>query len=366
VCKTNRFIERSRKKHGGVYDYSLTEYIKSNIKVSIICHRHGVFQQTPNSHLNGSGCRECGYIKNGYNGRNTLSDFIKRSNNKHNSKYNYSLVEYETNKVKVDIICPEHGVFKQRPDDHLRGLGCLRCSGKYKHTPEEFIEKAIIKHGDEYDYSFTKYIKSYDKVIIMCPEHGEFEQTPNDHLKGSGCYKCKPNYPLSQTDFITKAREVHKDRYDYSKSVYVGAVRKLTIICKEHGEFKQTPNKHITLSQGCPRCIKSKGINKICNILEDNNIVFEIERKIPGCVSSKNRPYFFDIYIESFDIYIEYDGVQHFKPVSIFGGVSEFERTKMNDQFKNDFCLNNNISLFRISYKEDVYEKMNDIISKYI
>jgi len=363
--KTDKFIQRSQKIHGDKYDYSLVEYKNSKLKVDIMCPDHGVFEQTPDTHLNGSGCRACGYIKNSKTGRNTTSNFIERSNDIHKGKYDYSLVEYKNSKLKVDIMCPDHGIFKQRPNDHLSGLGCPVCANNIRFTTEEFIEKSISIHGDKYDYSLVKYTNRNEKVNIICREHGEFKQLPSSHKRGNGCRECAGNLKCTILDFIHKSREVHRDRYDYSKSVYSSALNKLIIICEEHGEFKQTPNKHITLSQGCPRCTKSKGINKICNILEDNNILFEIERKIPGCVSPKNRPYFFDIYIESFDIYIEFDGVQHFRPVSLFGGESGFVTRKKNDTIKDNFCHDNDISLFRISYDDDIVKEMSDIITTY-
>jgi len=95
------------------------------------------------------------------------------------------------NKATVKIICKEHGVFEQRVSCHLIGQGCAKCYGNIKSTTSDFIKKAKLKHGDRYDYTLVKYKEAFKKIIIICNEHGEFEQTPCSHLKGSGCKKCK-------------------------------------------------------------------------------------------------------------------------------------------------------------------------------
>ena len=125
-----------------------------------------------------------------------------------------------------------------------------------KDKNKEFIEKARKVHGDKYDYSKVEYIDNATKVRIICPEHGEFMQRPYSHLNGNGCPECAGLKKWDTPKFIEKAREVHGDRYDYSKSVYVNKRTKLTIICPIHGEFTQTPANHIRQQQGCPVCGK--------------------------------------------------------------------------------------------------------------
>ncbi len=106
-------------------------------------------------------------------------------------KYDYSLVECVSSKAKVKIICPTHGVFEQKPSSHLRGAGCSRCSRNKKKTTEEFILEAKSLHGtSNYDYSLTQYVNAKIKIKIICPAHGIFEQKPDDHVKGRGCPSC--------------------------------------------------------------------------------------------------------------------------------------------------------------------------------
>ena len=125
-----------------------------------------------------------------------------------------------------------------------------------KMTTEEFIRKAREIHGDKYDYSNVEYTASDAKVRIICPEHGEFLQRAYVHLLGHGCPACSGCKRPSTEEFIQKAREIHGDKYDYSKVEYQGKDIKVCIICPIHGEFWQRPHNHITGRQGCPDCGK--------------------------------------------------------------------------------------------------------------
>lgn len=127
-------------------------------------------------------------------------------------------------------------------------------------TTEDFIERAKQVHGDKYDYSFVDYVKSSQKVRIICPKHGEFQQTPNHHLRGCACPVCS----LRQhgETFVERARAVHGDRYDYSKVDYVNNYTKVEIICKIHGSFWQKPQGHIISGQGCPKCAAEAGAKR--------------------------------------------------------------------------------------------------------
>ena len=139
-----------------------------------------------------------------------------------------------------------------------------------KLSTKEFIEKARKVHGDKYDYSKVEYVNSQTKVCIICPEHGEFWQTPNVHLGQKGCPKCANNIKLSTKEFIEKARKVHGDKYDYSKVVYKGMHTKVCIICPEHGEFWQKPMLHINQKCGCRLC----GYDRISHKLKSNQESF--------------------------------------------------------------------------------------------
>ena len=162
------FIKKAEVIHDGKYDYSKSNYVRSNVTFIIICPVHGEFSQKPVAHLQGYGCQICGGSR-----KLTTADFIDRATKVHNGKYDYSLVRYESAKGKVVIICPVHGEFRQVSIRHLLGSGCPRCSNRI--TTKDFIKKAMKVHGDKYDYSLVDYKTAYSKVTIICREHGKFE-----------------------------------------------------------------------------------------------------------------------------------------------------------------------------------------------
>lgn len=184
---TQEFIDRARAVHGDKYGYAFVDYQSARKNVSIYCHEHGIFEQRPNDHLNRRGCPICGGKY-----QNNKNSFIKKAVKIHGNKYSYSLVEYTNNSTRVKIVCKTHGVFEQTPDSHInRKSNCPACVGKKLHTNTSFIEKAKKVHGENtYNYSFVEYVKTMTKVRITCPVHGDFEQTPGNHLFGQGCPGC--------------------------------------------------------------------------------------------------------------------------------------------------------------------------------
>jgi hypothetical protein len=190
----------------------------------------------------------------------TSEQFINESKKIHYDKYNYSMVDYVNNYTKVNIICHIHGVFKQTPKHHLK-YGCKKCADdKLKIRKKDlklFINQSNKKHNNKFDYSLVDYKNNYTKVSIICPIHGVFKQTPNNHLKES-CFKCahekinKIN-TLDIKNFIEDSNKKHHNKYDYSLVCYKHGNIKIDIICHIHGVFKQTPNAH-KKGQGCQKC----------------------------------------------------------------------------------------------------------------
>ena len=183
----------------------------------------------------------------------TTTEWIKKAIAVHGDKYSYTNTIYTKAKDPISIVCLEHGVFTQTAQHHISGHGCPKCSNNYNYTNEEFIEKANKVHNNKYTYKNCVYSNNKTKIKITCPVHGEFEQTPDSHLKGYVCPICNKT---STQDFIEKAKLIHSDRYDYSKVNYTGHSSKITIICPEHGEFEQTPSSHLRGSN-CPNCVKN-------------------------------------------------------------------------------------------------------------
>jgi len=184
-----RFLKQAEKVHGDEYDYSKTVFDGFSRKIEIICKTHGSFWQNPSSHITSqTNCPICASEKQ----KLTLDIFISKSKAIHGDAFDYSKVMYETNMSMVTITCKKHGDFIQRANSHLNGCGCKLCflEGNKKST-KKFIEDARLVHGDKYDYSRVNYKTNKEKVEIICPIHGSFWQKPNSHLSTkSGCLIC--------------------------------------------------------------------------------------------------------------------------------------------------------------------------------
>ncbi|VVC05900.1 Uncharacterised protein [uncultured archaeon] len=406
---TEEFIQKARKVHGDVYDYSLVRYIDAYTKVSIICKKHGIFTQTPKSHLHGSGCRFCSvkfpclstddfvsfarkihgsrydyskvqYVKSHANiviicpvhgeflqmpcnhlhgegcpycASNQLSnveEFIIKARKIHGNKYNYSKVHYMNCHVKVIITCPIHGDFKQTPNKHLLGENCPMCMGHLKFTTDEFIDRARKIHGSRYDYSKVQYVNSCTKVIITCLIHGDFKQVASSHLAGIGCPWCAGVGKFDTAKFITVAKKVHGNKYDYSKVHYVNSHTHVIITCSIHGDFEQQPAHHLK-GHGCPCCKESRGERRIRVYFESKNIDFKQQVRLDDCCNVKALPFDFALHKNgNLTGLIEYQGKQHYMINELFGGENGFKSRQQNDKIKKSYALTHHIPFLEIKY----------------
>ena len=193
----NNFISRANQIHNYKYDYSKSIYVKAKEKVIITCPIHGDFEQRPQDHiLKACGCPKCKGDITRETHSYTKEKFLELAENKHKGKYDYSKIEYINYSTPIKIICPIHGEFTQNPRDHLCTTGCPKCGREKANkseslSQEEFINNANKTHFNKYDYSKVEYINYTTKVCIICSKHGEFWQTPGNHLQGQGCPKCK-------------------------------------------------------------------------------------------------------------------------------------------------------------------------------
>jgi len=188
---------------------------------------------------------------------NLTKAFIKKAKEVHGNRYDYSKTRIKPGIKTVDIICIDHGIFNTGSYNHLKGVNCNKCSGNYMDT-EYFISLAKIKYGEKFDYSITEYIKDNINISYICPEHGLRKQKPYVHLNSShGCSKCAPNYQMDTESFIQKSIEKHGDKFDYSITKYVNAYTKLIIICKEHGQYETISHGHLDSDTGgCIGCAR--------------------------------------------------------------------------------------------------------------
>ena len=349
---TTDFLYEAKKIHGDKYDYSLVNYVNNSSKVSIICPIHGEFEQTPVKHLNNKqGCAKCSNVKTHNLQRKGLTLFIKDAKKIHGDKYDYSLVDYVNNRNKVKIICPIHGEFEQIPSNHLKGKGCLYCGGTSKLDNNLFIKKAKEIHGDKYDYSLVDYKESCEKINIICSEHGVFEQTPNNHLsKKQGCYKCLGEI-YDLDSFINICSTIHNGKYDYSLVKYGKITDNITIICPIHGEFEQRCDSH-KQGNGCTKC-SNNGTSKIEKDINNflTNLGVNTKTNDRGILNGQEL----DIFIPSHNLAIEYNGLYWHSE----------QYVKSNHHLnKTELCEKQNIQLIHIF--EDEWLHKQDIVKSRI
>lgn len=290
----------------------------------------------------------------------TTEEFIKRAKSVHGNAYDCSMVKYTTTQNKVKIICFEHGEFEIPACKFLKGRGCPVCSGKTL-TTEEFVKRAKNVHGDTYDYSKVKYNGAHKKIKIICSLHGEFEQTPDRHLYG-GCNKC------AREEWGIKKTLTTDDFIERANSIHEFRYN-YSLVNYNHGheKVKIICPEHGEFEQMPINHLSGKGC-LICNISKGEKIIRKwlLENKVKFVSQKKfkdcrnNLPLPFDFYLPEHNACIEFDGRQHFESIKHFGGDDGFKKRLINDNLKNEFCKKNKIDLYRIKYNDDINLKLKE------
>jgi very-short-patch-repair endonuclease len=193
----------------------------------------------------------------------TKEQFIKKAKEIHGDKYDYSQVYYINSQIKIKIICPIHGIWEQKPGNHIHGKkGCPHCANNVKKSQDQFIEECKEIHGDKYNYSKTEYKSVNIHTIFICPHHGEFVKTPLNFLNTKEpCPKCQKNKKITKNEFIKRAKEIHENKFDYSLVDYIDRDTKVKLIFNENGKvYEQSPKDH--LNGGYPIGLKGYRIAK--------------------------------------------------------------------------------------------------------
>lgn len=297
--------------------------------------------------------------------------FKQKAIQKHGQKYDYSLIQSDnvTHKDKVSIICPDHGTFEQSVNSHLLRSGCPLCgktasSSKRMKQRQYYIDKASTIHDNKYEYTLLpQHPKATDKVSIICPEHGMFNQQLNDHLQGHGCNKCARKSASEKTSkglqhFVERCQLVHGDKYNYENILPTVRIKdKVTIHCTDHGDFEQVLDAHLAGS-GCPKCSQSnhssqpeKDIREFCDHYNIDYIPND-RTTIP--------PKELDLLIPSHSLAIEYCGLYWHSETQ--GKHKQYHAHKMKE------CNNKGIRLLTIfedewtSRKDQVKHKLKRIL----
>lgn len=202
------------------------------------------------------------------NVKGNTADFIESAIKVHGEMYDYSRVVYVRSNDKVEIVCREHGSFMQSPSKHVSSArGCPGCGAARQGATKElgvqvFLERAISKHGNKYEYDLSTYRLTTIPMKIKCKFHGWFSCEPQYHVKSdTGCRRCSIEINSQAksygTDtFIEKARLAHGDRYSYDITEFKRSGLKVKIICKTHGVFEQIAANHLN-GYGCQSCVKN-------------------------------------------------------------------------------------------------------------
>lgn len=241
--------------------------------------------------------------------RLTQDEFIKKATELHNGRYDYSKTVYVRSADKIEVLCPIHGSFMVTANNHVSKsnlCGCPACYGNKKITLTDFLLRAKVMHGGKYDYSRVIIDNSQENITVICPEHGEFEQTVTRHLSGRGCQVCGGTKRQKTSSLLSKAVRVHQGMYDYSKVPHnAKALDDVTIICPKHGEFTQKLKQHISRGYGCSQCgQKSKLEQEIADFLSLYTTVERRNRKIIA-------PREIDIWLPEYNMGIEFHGLYH-------------------------------------------------------
>lgn len=300
------FIEKANIIHKNKYDYSLVEYVNNKTKVKIICPRHGLFEQLPNDHENGRGCKKCAdeYVSELFS--MSKEEFIKRANNIHDNKYDYSLVEYKNDKTKIKIICPRHGMFEQTPASHLSESGCKECGNENKKISDKQI--------------FASLPETFKNYIIL-----EKEKHTCNYLIQGECVFCgnKKQKIFSSWKYDDSVCDCQKDDYFAEKQTEI--------------------------------------------FLKNHNFQFERRKTFPTLKDKKMLS--FDFHVPSVNLLIECQGEQHYRSKN-FGGCfkdlaeKNFKIQQYHDLLKRKFTKENGIDLLEISFKD--FHNIGNILEKKI
>jgi hypothetical protein len=260
---TIQFIDEANKIHFGKYDYSNINYINAKTKIKIICNIHGEFEQEPNSHLQGNGCKLCGIINCSKKRIKTTEEYINEIKKVHGIKYNYTNTVYEGSDKDIQYECEKHGIIIQNAQNHLSGRGCHKCVGRGKNS-EDIIYDAINIHGNLYDYSNLNYIDGITKFEVICKKHGSFYTNIGNHIiKKTGCPKCSKNYSTAQIQWLNFIQL--KDNIKIQHAENIGEFKISNTLFKADGYCLETNTIyefHGDYYHGNPNIYNSSQINK--------------------------------------------------------------------------------------------------------
>lgn len=267
---------------------------------------------------------------------------------------------YEGINIKIECRCKIDGcMWHSTPDNLLRGKSCPKCAGVKKKTHEEFINE--LKEKRPTIEVVGKYEGNKKKIRCRCLIcGGEWEPIPNALLRGTGCPNCFGNKKKNHKEFVGQMKVLNPDIEIVGK--YSGALTKIKCKCAICGNEWETRPSVLLASYGCPRCTISKGEDKIEKYLKDNKIFHISQKKFDDLIGVGGRCLSYDFYIQNQNLLIEFNGIQHEKPVGYFGGNKVFITQMEHDKRKRIYAKEHNIDLLEIWYYD--YDNIEQILSE--
>ena len=377
VCPQKNFLERATAMYPE-YDFSKAIYKSREVYVMVSCPVHGNFKIRPRTLLSGEkgqkphGCWRCNNLIPPYERKPALESFKRRMHELYGDKYTFVWSDFKNKQSMIRFTCKEHGEQRRSVTGLLDGKGCAYCNGKF--YPPDWIKNARAVHGEKYEYDESRPPqRGTDYIRYKCPVHGWQETRYDCHvLQGCGCALCAGVQNKLPTEdrkqrWIERCRKKFNDRFDYSQFEYVDNDTKGTIICREHHcSFITDPWTHLRGSGACPLCSSSKGEALIRTWLENNNVKFDTQYKLPNENMFCKRQYLLaDFYLPDLNLIIEMNGEQHYQPVEHFNTKDwTFEDQQIRDDTLRAYCKTHKISLLEIKY--DKIDKIPQILSKAI
>lgn len=370
---TQEFTQRCINKYGTeLFDYSKVKYSTNKKHIFIICKKCGeIIKTTPNKALKNIKCKKCKGT-----GISDADRFITKSQEIHGDRYKYDKIEYKNKRKPIKIFCTKcNNYFEQMPYLHLMGFNCNKCCISAVSSTKDFIEKAKKVHKDGlFKYDKVDYINNKTKVSVFCVKCNKYIKViPNNFLNGHGCKKCtikKTHLDQMKTteQFISEAKQIHSDKYDYSLVEYKGKKIKVKIICKKCGIiFNPSAGNHLSRKSGCPNCIVSTGEESVKLFLEEKKILYIREKRIKvDKLNYSIKTFIVDFYINHNNkkYIIEYNGEQHYNIVKCFHkGNRTLEKQQQRDADLRDYCKQNDITLIEIPYWD--FDNIDKILNKY-
>lgn len=397
------FLERANKKFGDKYSYPYINEEYENIKSSITikCNNCGnIIKRRADYHISTEDglckCKEPrkevkivkdsnkinrnkikGLLAYSNNKKMTWNKFIIKAKEKYGDSFSYNKDSFVNGNTRIEMQCNVCGhKFNRTPSSHINpkvfsSCGCCKLNSDpltWKiFNKETFILKANIIHNGKYSYDNVDYKNTDTLVNVTCPIHGDFEVTPHSHIgMQSGCPKCAQKYNYTTKEFIELCKEVHNNFYSYDKCEYIRAFDDIIVTCPEHGDFTIKAYQH-KQGKGCPLCHSSSMEVEIRNFLSNNNIEFEEQKTFEWLKYETNM--FLDFYVPQYQIAIECQGEQHFKPIEFFGGKEKFNLHLDRDKKKLELCNEHDITILYFSnlgikYPYNVFENKDLLLEE--